>query len=127
MCYMKFGCKFNCISVYCEVMFKNMVVLLFKYELIKIILLKVKELCCVVELLIILVKVDFVVNCCLVFVCLCDQEVVGNLFIILGLCYVICLGGYLCLLKCGFCVGDNVLMVYVELVDCLVVVEVVEE
>lgn len=37
------------------------------------------------------------------------------------------MGGYICILKCGFCVGDNVLMVYIEFVDCFeVLVEVVE-
>lgn len=126
MCYCKSGCYLSCISVYCKVMFQNMVVLLFEYELIKIILFKVKELCCVVELLIILVKEDSVVNCCLVFDCICLKVVVGKLFNDLGKCYVNCLGGYLCILKCGFCVGDNVFMVYVELVDCFVGGEVVE-
>lgn len=114
-------------------MFKNMVGFLVKYEVIKIMLLKVKELCCVIEFLIIMVKEDSVVNCCLVFVCIGDKEVVGKLFNEFGFCYEVCLGGYICIFKCGFCVGDNVLMVYVELVDCLVVeveeevVEVIEE
>lgn len=71
-------------------MFSNMVSFLVCYEVIKIILLKVKELCCVVEFLIILVKIDSVVNCCLVFVCICDNEVVVKLFNELGLCFVVC-------------------------------------
>lgn len=96
-----------------------MVVLLFEYEVIKIILLKVKELCWVVEFLIILVKEDLVVNCCLVFDCIWFKEMVGKLFNELGLCYKVCSGGYLCIFKMGFWVGDNVFMVYVELVDCL--------
>lgn len=108
-------------------MFCNMVGLLVCYEIIKMILFKVKELCCVVELLIIFVKIDSVVNCCLVFVCICDNEIVVKLFNELGLCFVSCVGGYICILKCGFCVGDNVLMVYIELVDCLEKIEVVVE
>lgn len=95
-----------------------MVNFLFEYELIKIIVFKVKELCCVVEFLIILVKNDIVVNCCLVFVCICLVVIVGKLFIVFGFCYKECNGGYLCVFKVGFCVGDVVLMVYVELVDC---------
>lgn len=69
-------------------MFCNMVSFLVEYEIIKIILFKVKELCCVVELLIILVKEDSVVNCCLVFVCICNIEIVVKLFNELGLCFV---------------------------------------
>lgn len=126
MCYCKSGCKFNMNSSYWKVMFCNMVVFLVEYELIKIILFKVKELCCYVELLIIFVKNDSVVNCCLVFVWMWSKEVVGKLFIDFGFCYKEWLGGYICIFKCGFCLGDKVLMVYVELVDCLVIVEVVE-
>lgn len=126
MCYCKSGCKFSRISVYCKVMFCNMIVLLVEYELIKIMLLKVKEFCWVVEFLIMFLKNDLVVNCCLVFFCLCDDVVVVKLFDELGFCYSECLGGYFCILKCGFCVGDNVLMVFVELVGCLLDIEVEE-
>lgn len=123
MCYCYGLWKLNCMSSYCLVMFCNMFNLLIEYEVIKMMLLKVKEFCKVVELLIMFGKKLLLVNCCLVFNCLCDCDLVVKLFDVFGLCFVNCLGGYLCVLKFGFCVGDNVLMVLVELFDCLEVDE----
>lgn len=41
-----------------------------------------------------------------------------KLFEVFGLCFVECKGGYICVLKVGFCYGDMVLMVIIEFVEC---------
>lgn len=64
MCYVCGYCCLNCIYEYCKVLFVNMVGLLIEYEQIKIILLKVKELCLIVEKLIMLVKCGDLYVCC---------------------------------------------------------------
>jgi len=51
----------------------------------------------------------------MVFLCLCD--IVYKLFVEVGLCFKDCLGGYLCIICIGLCLGDVVEMVYFELVD----------
>lgn len=108
-------------------MFRNMVGLLVRYEIIKTILFKAKELRRVVESLIIFVKIDSVVNRRLVFVRIRDNEIVVKLFNELGSRFASRVGGYIRILKCGFRVGDNASMVYIELVDRLEKVEVVVE
>jgi large subunit ribosomal protein L17 len=90
---------------------------LFKHELIRTTLPKAKELRRVAEPLITLAKTDGVANRRLAFARLRDKEAVGKLFVELGPRYRERKGGYLRLLKCGFRVGDNAPMAYVELVD----------
>lgn len=127
MRHQKSGRKFSRTSAHREAMFKNMAASLFKHELIKTTLPKAKELRRVAEPLITLAKVDSVANRRLAFARLRDNEAVGNLFTILGPRYANRPGGYLRLLKCGFRVGDNAPMAYVELVDRPVVAEEVAE
>jgi large subunit ribosomal protein L17 len=107
-------------------MFKNMAASLFKHELIRTTLPKAKELRRVAEPLITLAKTDGVANRRLAFARLRDKEAVGKLFVELGPRYRERAGGYLRILKCGYRVGDNAPMAYVELVDRPQVAEAVE-
>lgn len=116
MRHMKSGRKLNRTSSHREAMFKNMASSLFKHELIRTTLPKAKELRRVAEPLITLAKTDGVANRRLAFARLRDKEAVGKLFVELGPRYRERKGGYLRLLKCGFRVGDNAPMAYVELV-----------
>lgn len=117
MRHQKAGRKFNRTSSHREAMFKNMASSLFKHELIRTTLPKAKELRRVAEPLITLAKTDSVANRRLAFARLRDKQAVGKLFVELGPRYRERKGGYLRLLKCGFRVGDNAPMAYVELVD----------
>ncbi len=117
MRHQKAGRKFSRTSSHREAMFKNMAASLFKHELIRTTLPKAKELRRVAEPLITLAKTDGVANRRLAFARLRDKEAVGKLFVELGPRYRERKGGYLRLLKCGFRVGDNAPMAYVELVD----------
>jgi large subunit ribosomal protein L17 len=117
MRHQKYGRKFSRTSSHREAMFKNMAASLFKHELIRTTLPKAKELRRVAEPLITLAKTDGVANRRLAFARLRDKEAVGKLFVELGPRYRERKGGYLRLLKCGFRVGDNAPMAYVELVD----------
>lgn len=123
MCYCNFGCKLNRIVSYCKVMFVNMVVLFIMYEQIVIILLKVKDLCLIVEKLVIFGKCGDFYVCCQVIFQVKDIDVVQKLFDVIVICYVLCNGGYLCIMKVGYCQGDNVLFVVIEFVDCDVFVK----
>jgi large subunit ribosomal protein L17 len=98
-------------------MFKNMVVSLFKHELIRTTLPKAKELRKYAEPMITLAKETSVHNKRLAFSRLRDREIVGKLFSELGPRYSKRAGGYLRILKCGFRKGDNAPMAYVELVE----------
>jgi large subunit ribosomal protein L17 len=126
MRHMKSGRKFNRTSSHREAMFKNMAASLFKHELIRTTLPKAKELRRVAEPLITLAKTDGVANRRLAFARLRDKEAVGKLFVELGPRYRERAGGYLRILKCGYRVGDNAPMAYVELVDRPQVAEAVE-
>jgi large subunit ribosomal protein L17 len=117
MRHQKSGRKFNRTSSHREAMFKNMASSLFKHELIRTTLPKAKELRRVAEPLITLAKTDGVANRRLAFARLRDKQAVGKLFVELGPRYRERPGGYLRILKCGFRVGDNAPMAYVELVD----------
>jgi large subunit ribosomal protein L17 len=98
-------------------MFKNMVVSLFKHELIRTTLPKAKELRKYAEPMITLAKETSVHNKRLAFSRLRDRDIVGKLFSDLGPRYSKRAGGYLRILKCGFRKGDNAPMAYVELVE----------
>jgi large subunit ribosomal protein L17 len=117
MRHMKSGRKFNRTSSHREAMFKNMASSLFKHELIRTTLPKAKELRRIAEPLITLAKTDGVANRRLAFARLRDKEAVGKLFVELGPRYRERPGGYLRILKCGYRVGDNAPVAYVELVD----------
>ena len=116
MRHQKSGRKFNRTSSHREAMFRNMASSLMKHELIRTTLPKAKELRRVAEPLITLAKVDGGANRRLAFSRMRDKEAVGKLFVELGPRYRERAGGYLRILKCGFRVGDNAPMAYVELV-----------
>ncbi|AFP84704.1 50S ribosomal protein L17 [secondary endosymbiont of Ctenarytaina eucalypti] len=98
-------------------MFRNMAVSLVRHEIIKTTLPKAKELRRVVEPLISLAKTDSLASRRLAFARTRDNEVVAKLFNELGERFSNRAGGYTRVLKCGFRVGDNAPMAYIELVD----------
>ncbi len=98
-------------------MLRNMTVSLLKHEAIKTTVPKAKELRRVVEPMITLGKTPTLANKRLAFDRLRDREIVVKLFAEIGPRYATRPGGYLRILKCGFRVGDNAPMAFVELVD----------
>ena len=109
--------KLNRTSSHRLAMLRNMAVSLLRHEAIKTTLPKAKELRRVVEPLITLGKNPTLANKRLAFDRLCDREIVVKLFAEIGPRYATRPGGYLRILKCGFRVGDNAPMAFVELVD----------
>jgi large subunit ribosomal protein L17 len=109
--------KLNRTSSHRLAMFRNMSVSLLKHEAIKTTLPKAKELRRVVEPLITLGKKPSLANRRLAFDRLRDRDIVGKLFEVLGPRFANRNGGYLRILKCGFRVGDNAPMAYIELMD----------
>ena len=119
--------KLNRTSSHRLAMLKNMAVSLIKHEAIKTTLPKAKELRRVVERLITLGKKPTLANRRLAFDRLRDRQAVVKLFNELGVRFANRPGGYLRILKCGFRVGVNAPMAYVELLDRPTEVEVVAE
>ena len=109
--------KLNRTSSHRLAMFRNMSVSLLKHEAIKTTLPKAKELRRVVEPLITLGKKPSLANRRLAFDRLRDRDIVVKLFDEIGPRFANRNGGYLRILKCGFRVGDNAPMAYVELLD----------
>lgn len=109
--------KLNRTSSHRLAMFRNMCVSLLQHEVMKTTLPKAKELRKVVEPLITLGKTNTVANQRLAFDRLRDKDIVKKLFDEIGPRYNTRPGGYLRVLKCGFRIGDNAPMAYVELVD----------
>ena len=109
--------KLNRTSSHRLAMLRNMTVSLLRHETIKTTLPKAKELRRVVEPMITLGKNPTLANKRLAFDRLRDREIVVKLFAELGPRYATRPGGYLRILKCGFRVGDNAPMAFVELVD----------
>ena len=109
--------KLNRTSSHRLAMFRNMCVSLLRHEAIKTTLPKAKELRSVVEPLITLAKTNTVANQRLAFARLRDREIVAKLFNEIGPRSASRAGGYTRILKCGFRVGDNAPMAFVELVD----------
>ena len=109
--------KLNRTSSHRLAMFRNMSVSLLKHEAIKTTLPKAKELRRVVEPMITLGKKPSLANRRLAFDRLRDRDIVVKLFDEIGPRYATRNGGYLRILKCGFRVGDNAPMAYVELMD----------
>ena len=109
--------KLNRTSSHRLAMLRNMTVSLLKHEAIKTTVPKAKELRRVVEPMITLGKTPTLANKRLAFDRLRDREIVVKLFAEIGPRYATRPGGYLRLLKCGFRVGDNAPMAFVELVD----------
>ena len=109
--------KLNRTSSHRLAMLRNMTVSLLRHEAIKTTLPKAKELRRVVEPMITLGKTPTLANKRLAFDRLRDRDVVVKLFAEIGPRYATRPGGYLRILKCGFRVGDNAPMAFVELVD----------
>ncbi len=109
--------KLNRTSSHRLAMLRNMSNSLLKHEVIKTTLPKAKELRRVVEPLITLGKKPSLANRRLAFDRLRDRQMVVKIFDVLGPRYANRNGGYLLILKCGFRVGDNAPMAYVELLD----------
>ncbi|HZX30747.1 MAG TPA: 50S ribosomal protein L17 [Rhodocyclaceae bacterium] len=119
--------KLNRTSSHRLAMLRNMTVSLLKHEAIKTTLPKAKELRRVVEPIITLGKTPTLANKRLAFDRLRDRDVVVKLFAEIGPRYATRPGGYLRILKCGFRVGDNAPMAFVELLDRPEPTEAVEE
>lgn len=109
--------KLNRTSSHRLAMLRNMTVSLLKHEAIKTTVPKAKELRRVVEPMITLGKNPTLANKRLAFDRLRDRDIVVKLFAEIGPRYAKRPGGYLRILKCGFRVGDNAPMAFVELVD----------
>lgn len=109
--------KLNRTSSHRLAMLRNMTVSLLRHEAIKTTLPKAKELRRVVEPMITLGKKPTLANKRLAFDRLRDREIVVKLFAEIGPRYATRPGGYLRILKCGFRVGDNAPMAFVELLD----------
>ena len=109
--------KLNRTSSHRLAMLRNMTVSLLKHEAIQTTLPKAKELRRVVEPMITLGKTPTLANKRLAFDRLRDREIVVKLFAEIGPRYATRPGGYLRILKCGFRVGDNAPMAFVELLD----------
>ncbi len=113
----KAGRSLNRTSSHRKAMFSNMANSLFLHEQIKTTAPKAKELRRFAEPLITLAKISSVANRRLAFARLRDRKMVSKLFDDLGPHFKQRPGGYLRVLKCGFRVGDNAPMAYVQLVD----------
>ena len=109
--------KLNRTSSHRLAMFRNMSVSLIQHEVINTTLPKTKELRRVVEPLITLAKNPTVANRRLAFARLRDADAVKKLFDEIAPRYATRAGGYTRILKCGFRVGDNAPMAFIELVD----------
>ncbi|MBI3147576.1 MAG: 50S ribosomal protein L17 [Betaproteobacteria bacterium] len=109
--------KLNRTSSHRLAMLRNMTNSLLRHEAIKTTLPKAKELRRVVEPMITLGKTPSLANRRLAFNRLRDREMVCKLFDELGPRFAKRPGGYLRILKCGFRIGDNAPMAFVELLD----------
>lgn len=117
MCYCIKNKKFGWMLFYCCVFFCNQFVLFFQYECIEMILVKVKVLCLIVEKFVMQGCEDFVYLCCQVCCWVEDCIIFSCFFDEIVLCFLDCFGGYLCIIKFGFCCGDGVECVIFEFVD----------
>ncbi|MCF6210945.1 MAG: 50S ribosomal protein L17 [Gammaproteobacteria bacterium] len=111
------GRQLNRNSSHRKAMFKNMACSLFRHEIIRTTLPKAKELRGVAEPLITRAKNDSLTNRRVVFNRIRDKEMVGKLFSEIAPRYKERPGGYIRILKCGYRVGDNAPMAFVELID----------
>src|SRR3569832_1868719 len=109
-----FLCCFCCLR---KALMRSLATSLLRHEAIKTTLPKAKDLRRVAEPLISLAKSDSVSSRRLAFDRVRDRDVVTKLFNELGPRYKARPGGYLRILMCGFRVGDNAPMAYVDLVD----------
>ena len=113
----KAGRSLNRTSSHRKAMFSNMANSLFLHERIKTTVPKAKELRRFAEPLITLAKTSSVAKRRLAFARLRDRKMVSKLFDDIGPHFKQRPGGYLRVLKCGFRLGDNAPMAWVQLVD----------
>lgn len=113
----KSGRQLNRNSSHRKAMFANMMVSLFRHEVIRTTLPKAKELRRFAEPLITLAKTASVANRRLAFARLRDREVVCKLFDDLGPRFQARPGGYTRIIRSGFRAGDAAPMAIVELVE----------
>lgn len=111
------GRKLNRNNSHRKAMFRNMINSLLYYEIIKTTLPKAKELRRIIEPIITLAKLHNVANRRLVFTYTNNKMIVKKLFNELSLRFATRHGGYTRILKCGFRVGDNAPMAYIEMID----------
>ncbi|URJ32898.1 50S ribosomal protein L17 [Candidatus Blochmannia vicinus] len=113
----KSGSKLNKTSAHRKAMFRNMVISLVTYQIIKTTLSKAKALRRIIEPLITCSKIDTVANRRLVFSKIRDKNIVTKLFTQISPHFLNRPGGYTRVLKCGPRKGDNAPMAYIELVE----------
>ncbi len=113
----KIGRKFNRNSSHRKSMFKNMVISLINFEIIKTTLFKAKELRRIFEPLLNLSKKNNLFNRRLLISKIGDKNIVNKLFFNLAPRFKNYKGGYLRILKCGFRKGDCSPMAYVEILN----------
>ncbi|WP_331828345.1 50S ribosomal protein L17 [Candidatus Blochmannia sp. SNP] len=113
----KSGSKLNKTSTHRKAMFRNMVISLVTYQIIKTTLSKAKALRRIIEPLITCSKIDTVANRRLVFSKIRNNNIVTKLFTQISPHFFNRPGGYTRVLKCGSRKGDNAPMAYIELVE----------
>lgn len=109
--------KFNRTSAHRKAMFRNMVISLIRYKVIKTTVSKAKMLRQIIEPMITLSKVDNISNRRLMFSKIRNNNIVAQLFTEVSPHFFNRPGGYTRVLKCGFRKGDNAPMAYIEFVD----------
>ncbi|WWO97763.1 MAG: 50S ribosomal protein L17 [Candidatus Dasytiphilus stammeri] len=113
----KIGRRLNCNSSHRNALFRNLTASLVYYERIKTTLTKAKELRRIIEPLITISKIDTTANRRLVFSRIRNNQVLNKLFNELGPRFITRPGGYTRILKCGYRLGDNAPLAYLELMD----------
>ncbi|WWP01550.1 MAG: 50S ribosomal protein L17 [Candidatus Dasytiphilus stammeri] len=113
----KSGRKLNCNSSHRKALFRNLTANLVYCERIKTTLSKAKELRRIIEPLITISKIDNIANRRLVFSRIRNNHVLKKLFNELGPRFTTRPGGYTRILKCGYRLGDNAPLAYLEFMD----------
>ncbi|URJ30950.1 50S ribosomal protein L17 [Blochmannia endosymbiont of Camponotus sp.] len=113
----KSGSKLNRTSSHRKAMFRNMIISLVTFQIIKTTLSKAKALRRIIEPLITCSKIDTVANRRLIFSKIRDNNIVTKLFTQISPHFLNRPGGYTRVLKCGSRKGDNAPMAYIELVE----------
>ncbi len=113
----KIGRKLNRNSSHRKSMFKNMIISLINYEIIKTTLLKAKELRRIFEPLLNISKKNNLYNRRLLISRIGNNNVVDKLFFNLAPRFKNYKGGYIRILKCGFRKGDCAPMAYIEILN----------
>ncbi len=111
----KYGRKLNRNSSHRKSMFRNMLISVIKYEIIKTTLFKAKELSKLLEFFINVSKIDNLSNRRLLYSNIGNKKIVNKLFVKFGPRFVDRCGGYTRIVKCGFRNGDNSLLSYIEI------------